>query len=355
MKRAKKGGAVATKNSVAKNITAKEVASWSREEWASATKELLRMERESEVELVQTQLRTLSASACQAAGVSLLHLVLEGNSLDTFGHTVLTFTHRTRPELPSHKFTTGDVVQLTLGGSSEGADGAKNDNIEFGGIISKVKDESLSLSVDDFEEKCGNQSVGSVLDGLRNWRAVRLDLLPNDASYRKTERAVDDMVKSRGNGLVDVLFGARPPRFDAPVVNFSPFNVNLNECQQKAVMSALEARDISLIHGPPGTGKTTTVVELIRQAVLRGKRVLLTASSNIAVDNVLEKLSAPVVSFALAYCPPSLPSRISSIFIQSPPPHRFISQHVTLSHHGAVEIAAASQAQGSHGCSKASA
>lgn len=294
------------KSSLPKAATSKEVANLSREEWASATKELLRMERESEVELVQTQLRTLSASACQAAGVSLLHLVLDGNSLDTFGHTVLTFAHRSRPELPGNKFTTGDVVQLTLGGGGEGT-GATNDNIEFGGIISKVKDESISLSVDDFEEKCGNQSVGSVLDGLRNSRAVRLDLLPNDASYRKTERAVDEMAKSRDNSLVDVLFGARPPRFDAPITNFCPFNANLNQGQQEAVVSALEARDISLIHGPPGTGKTTTVVELIRQAVLRGKKVLLTASSNIAVDNVLEKLSAPVVSFSCI----ALPLRVS--------------------------------------------
>ncbi len=210
------------------------------------------MERESEVELVQTQLRTLSAHACQAAGVSLLHLVLDGSSMDTFGHTVFTLSHRTRPELPSHNFATGDVVQLKVTAGSSGGDDSQ-DFVAFGGVVSRVKDESISLTVDDFEEKCGNLSVGSVLDGLRNSKGNRLDLLPNDATYRRMEAAIEEMAKARDNSLVDVLFGSRPPRFEAaPVSHFCPFNMNLNQGQRDAVMAALEARDVVLIHGPPG-------------------------------------------------------------------------------------------------------
>ena len=71
-----------------------------------------------------------------------------------------------------------------------------------------------------------------------------------------------------------------------------PLNEDLNAPQQEAVAFALAAGDVAIIHGPPGTGKTTTVVELIRQAVARGEKVLACAASNMAVDNLLERLVA---------------------------------------------------------------
>ena len=61
------------------------------------------------------------------------------------------------------------------------------------------------------------------------------------------------------------------------------FNQNLNFSQVEAIEVALGAKHIALIHGPPGTGKTTAVVELIKQAVMRKQKVLVTAPSNVAV------------------------------------------------------------------------
>ncbi|HID66032.1 MAG TPA: IGHMBP2 family helicase [Aquificaceae bacterium] len=66
----------------------------------------------------------------------------------------------------------------------------------------------------------------------------------------------------------------------------------LNEFQRKAVERALSSDKVFLIHGPPGTGKTTTLIECINQLVERGNRVLATADSNIAVDNIVERLIA---------------------------------------------------------------
>ena len=68
-------------------------------------------------------------------------------------------------------------------------------------------------------------------------------------------------------------------------------NPALDAAQREAVRFALTARDVALIHGPPGTGKTTAVVELIRRAVRRGEKVLACAS-NLAVDNIFERLLA---------------------------------------------------------------
>jgi len=88
-----------------------------------------------------------------------------------------------------------------------------------------------------------------------------------------------------------VLLGKLPPSFhkiDPPAT----LDKTLNESQIAAVRFALSADDVAIIHGPPGTGKTTTLVELIRQITLSGQSVLAVAPSNLAVDNLLEKLLA---------------------------------------------------------------
>ncbi|MBT4868036.1 MAG: AAA family ATPase, partial [Planctomycetaceae bacterium] len=70
------------------------------------------------------------------------------------------------------------------------------------------------------------------------------------------------------------------------------FAATLNPSQQQAVRSALASEDLAIIHGPPGTGKTTTVVELISHAIDQGQKVLACAPSNTAVDNLLQRLVA---------------------------------------------------------------
>ncbi|XP_061679004.1 DNA-binding protein SMUBP-2 isoform X2 [Syngnathoides biaculeatus] len=69
------------------------------------------------------------------------------------------------------------------------------------------------------------------------------------------------------------------------------FNSNLDDSQKEAVTFALSQRELAVIHGPPGTGKTTTVVEIILQAIKQGQKVLCCAPSNVAVDNLVERLA----------------------------------------------------------------
>lgn len=87
-----------------------------------------------------------------------------------------------------------------------------------------------------------------------------------------------------------MLFGHTTPAVGQPQA-FEPLNPSLNEPQRAAIAFALACNEVALLHGPPGTGKTTTVVELILQAVKRGARVLACAPSNIAVDNIVERLA----------------------------------------------------------------
>ena len=92
--------------------------------------------------------------------------------------------------------------------------------------------------------------------------------------------ATSDLARIR-----DVAALARPARPIA-AMRWTAFDPALDERQRMAVDAALRAGDIALIHGPPGTGKTRTLVEVVRQRVRRGERVLCAAPSNTAVDNL---------------------------------------------------------------------
>ena len=98
-----------------------------------------------------------------------------------------------------------------------------------------------------------------------------------------------------GARLVDVMFGNVPPRFarssDAGLDRDSKASSSsgLDACSSPR-WNTFSAIDIALIHGPPGTGKTTTVVEYVTREVKRGSRVLCCAASNVAVDNLVERL-----------------------------------------------------------------
>jgi ATP-dependent RNA/DNA helicase IGHMBP2 len=97
--------------------------------------------------------------------------------------------------------------------------------------------------------------------------------------------ATSDLARIR-----DVAALVKPPRPIAPVT-WTPRDLALDDRQRAAVDAALRAGDIALIHGPPGTGKTRTLVEVVRQRVARGERVLCAAPSNTAVDNLGVRLA----------------------------------------------------------------
>ena len=91
--------------------------------------------------------------------------------------------------------------------------------------------------------------------------------------------------------MLAVLLGARAATRQRAIA-WQPFDDALDDAQRAAIDGALHTDDVALIHGPPGTGKTRTLVEVVRQAVARGEQVLVTAPSNTAVDNVGERLVA---------------------------------------------------------------
>jgi superfamily I DNA and/or RNA helicase len=118
---------------------------------------------------------------------------------------------------------------------------------------------------------------------------VMLELLPSPATYERLSGALRRMREARR--WHPVLRG-ESPRFEERPRPAPGIEHALNPEQMRAVELAERAEDLMLVHGPPGTGKTTVLVDVIRRAVSRGEKVLAGAPSNLAVDNLVERLVA---------------------------------------------------------------
>jgi len=117
---------------------------------------------------------------------------------------------------------------------------------------------------------------------------VALELLPSPVTYERLAAALRRISEaSRWHGPLS----GDPLRF-LPAARGPALATGLNPEQAQALDLADRAEDVALVHGPPGTGKTTVLVEVVRRAAARGESVLASAPSNLAVDNLVERLAA---------------------------------------------------------------
>lgn len=123
-----------------------------------------------------------------------------------------------------------------------------------------------------------------------------IDLLFDESSYKEMEETLKLVMDATGRSaeLRDVLLGYKSPKFEE--LQYNDNDTKLNDSQGLAVKNILNAQDVAIVHGPPGTGKTTTFVKAIKEVVQREKQTLVTAPSNTAVDLLVEKLLAEGLS-----------------------------------------------------------
>ena len=189
--------------------------------------------------------------------------------------------NRTTDQDIEHNFEFGKPVMFFTCDSREPRN-SRDSSIRyfcFTGTVSYVDGDRMVITVPD----------GSPLIDLQGAENLGVQLSFDETSYRLMMEALDRVIKGKGRlGYLRDLFYSRqkPETFVFPDMHF-PY---LNATQEEAVNQVLRAKDVAIVHGPPGTGKTTTLVEAIREALMRENQVLVCAQSNMAVDWISEKL-----------------------------------------------------------------
>lgn len=238
----------------------------------------------------------------ESNGQTLLNLVIRDETSGLGGRALLTLGKKNEQNLPWTRLNVGSPV-LLLEDDRRGHAGWR-------GIVCQKTSAQIQIALEQWPEPEAERPIFRVV-------------LASDEVARQRQRVALERARTasadRLAQLRDVLLGIEPPSFrEAPRAVVTPpaapntppdagqnadaaqeknddlfwLDTSLNDSQRAAVRRALTAEDVAIIHGPPGTGKTTAVVELIRQAVCRGEKVLACAPSNMAVDNLLERLVA---------------------------------------------------------------
>ena len=248
--------------------------------------ENLEMEREEEESTSISRISNYSAKKLESLGVCIRKLDLVETVYSSYGKYLCQFQKRTNSDfenkISKYKFDSGDVVGLFQYGDKI------HEKPLYRGIVSQFNSKKIVVA---FDEEIEEESLP---------KNICLVQLVNQVTYDRIKNGLEKLKQMEFNdkslNLVNVLFEIFEPTFNESterknyIKNISFFNNELNESQKDAVRFALEVNEIGLIHGPPGTGKTTTIVEVILQLVKLGNKILVVAPSNIAVDNIGEKL-----------------------------------------------------------------
>ncbi|KAI7314090.1 DNA helicase [Hortaea werneckii] len=257
-----------------------------------ATNQLSLLNNELQAELAETQLLTSTHApvVLQRAGLALLNLAVNSQRTGLGGKTLLELGIDPAVgggELHEHGFRVGDICAVAEQpkGAEKKKERESKEKQGVEGVVTKVQKEAITVALDKEEVD---------IPGGKLW----LVKLANDVTYKRlnlTMTKLQKMQPSEHSQLTQVLFGQTSPTplAEEELKKEIPWNdPSLNDSQKEAIRFTLASREVSLIHGPPGTGKTHTLIELIQQLLARKQRILVCGPSNISVDNIVERLSS---------------------------------------------------------------
>lgn len=233
---------------------------------------ILSIERSEDLALFENQNKTLSIAEKRSIGSIWYPIAIRNTDIGRGDYLVLDIERTTHQDIV-HQFRSGMPISLFTHHDLE-------QKIE--GIVSHISGNrmKIALKVDELPDWMNKGKIG-------------VQLLFDNNSYdemtktlKMAEKIDDNDIENR---LIKVLCGTETPLFNSANQVFS--SARLNESQVEAVNNILNAKDLAILHGPPGTGKTTTLVEAIYALnQLEGKQILVAAPSNAAVDLLTLKL-----------------------------------------------------------------
>jgi ATP-dependent RNA/DNA helicase IGHMBP2 len=293
-------------------------------------RDAIMLERGEEEEACCKLLADSTTTELESKGVLLRRLRCDSVRVALGGRIVVRFCDQNGSKLCSHSLSTGSVVAVvphaifgdfkraikhrmdaekqknTL--ARKHAKSKDDDDVDDGkssiveslksmadsGVVSQVRWNSISVAFGMLPQTLQRSSSKGSSSQSSSWKDERsfvLIELVDDYTYASLLKTIAQFADRSDERLPRVLFGIDAPKFDRQVPDTLSFsNEALNAEQRDAVRFAMSARDVAILHGPPGTGKTSTIVELIVQLTRAGMRVLAVAPSNIAVDNIVERL-----------------------------------------------------------------
>ncbi|MEQ8425572.1 MAG: AAA domain-containing protein, partial [Cyclobacteriaceae bacterium] len=191
------------------------------------------------------------------------------------GERLIIVVERTTQLDQKHVFQSGKVVSVFSNANQ------KPEKEHVGGVINYVRDNQMiiTLNVDELPDWIDNGLLG-------------VDVMFDEMTYREMELAMKKVMKAEDSRLAelrDIILGKEKIKFNHKTAKLKPDH--LNESQTKALEHVLSSQDVGIIHGPPGTGKTTTLVQSIVETVKEENQVLVCTPSNASIDLLVEKLS----------------------------------------------------------------
>ncbi len=249
------------------------------------TMDLIRLERQADLEYYRNKVLLRSLHQRTLEGTTWYPVRLKRDYIGTGERIVIEVERTTHLDQP-HAFQSGKSVSIFSNASR------KPEKEHANGVINYVRDNTMVVTLNN------DELPDWIEDGL-----LGVDVMFDEMSYREMEHALKELMKADGNRIAElreILLGDGPV---SSIQNSVPNTLNselriqnppssiLNDSQNSSLRKVINTEDIAFIHGPPGTGKTTTLAQAIQFTVKEEQQVLVSAPSNAAVDLLVEKLS----------------------------------------------------------------